>query len=215
MCGLRIGVREMTRSRFIYSKRHGACFVPHIALAQIFSRTARRAGLELEMTQGFSPRAKISFGPELPAGVIALNEPVDMFFKNLSPDINHDMIAAMNHALPDGFRISRVMFPEEGSPSIGKLCTHAEYFLRLRNSSLDRDALMKAASEFYHDAVIKSGIHDDWTRIILTEPAQHPIGGLVKHMMGENIITGWHEINIVRASIGKYSPEIDSVMLNG
>ncbi|MBQ6664010.1 MAG: DUF2344 domain-containing protein, partial [Synergistaceae bacterium] len=59
---------ETVRVRLIYSKRGGACFVPHIALAQMFSRSASRAGLSLTMTQGFSPRAKISFGPELPAG---------------------------------------------------------------------------------------------------------------------------------------------------
>ena len=55
------------RARLIYSKRGGACFVPHIALAQIFSRSALRSGLKLIMTQGFSPRTKISFASELPA----------------------------------------------------------------------------------------------------------------------------------------------------
>ena len=76
-----------TRARLIYSKRGGACFVPHIALAQLFSRSASRAGLRLAMTQGFSPRAKISFGPELPAGVVALNEPADMFFEDAPQNI--------------------------------------------------------------------------------------------------------------------------------
>ena len=75
------------RARLIYSKRGGACFVPHIALAQIFSRSALRSGLRLIMTQGFSPRAKISFAPELPAGVVALNEPVDMYFDDVHDDI--------------------------------------------------------------------------------------------------------------------------------
>ena len=196
----------MTRTRFIYSKRHGACFVPHIALAQIFSRSARRAGLELEMTQGFSPRAKISFGPELPAGVAALNECVDMFFQDLN---NNTLLDDMNNSLPEGFNISQVIFPDEESPSLGKLCRHAEYLLR---SSKCED-MIQDAKNFYGDSIIKSELKDSWSRIILSEPAQNPIGGLVKKMISENIINGWHEINIVRVSIGKYNYESDKVSL--
>ena len=201
----------MTRTRFIYSKRHGACFVPHIALAQIFSRSARRAGIELEMTQGFSPRAKISFGPELPAGVVALNECVDMFL--LLQDLNNhnNLIDDMNNSLPEGFSISRVIFPDEDSPSLGKLCRHAEYLLR--SSNLTCEDLIQHAKNFYNASIIKSENQDSWLRIILSEPAQNPIGGLVKNMISENIINGWHEINIVRVSIGKYNHESDKVSL--
>jgi hypothetical protein len=70
------------RIRLIYEKRGGACFVPHVALASLFTRAARRAGVKLCSTDGFSPHAKISFGPELPAGVVALGEPVDLWVKD-------------------------------------------------------------------------------------------------------------------------------------
>ena len=43
---------------------------------------------------------------------------------------------------------------------------------------------------------------DDWLRLVISSPAQNPIGGLVKFMIRENIIAGWHEINIVRSAIG-------------
>ena len=179
------------RVRLVYSKRYGACFVPHIALAQIFSRSAVRAGLTPEMTQGFSPRAKISFAPELPAGVVALNEPVDMFMQ----DTDKDITALMNYALPEGFNVSRVIFPEDNSPSLGKLCTHAEYLLRSRRNC-------SIPSEFYGEAVVYADYIDDWLRLVISSPAQNPIGGLVKFMIRENIIAGWHEINIVRSAIG-------------
>ena len=177
------------RVRLVYSKRYGACFVPHIALAQIFSRSALRAGLTPIMTQGFSPRAKISFAPELPAGVAALNEPVDMFFQ----DTDKDIITDMNAALPEGFSISRALFPEENSPSLGKLCTHAEYFLRCKQ---------EIPSGFFGASMVNTEYIDGWLKIIISAPAQNPIGGLVKFMVRENIISGWHEINIVRSSIG-------------
>ena len=193
------------RTRLIYSKRGGACFVPHIALAQMFSRSASRAGLTLIMTQGFSPRAKLSFGPELPAGVVALNEPVDMYFES----VPENFVTLMNNSLPEGFNISRVIFPEEDSPSLGKLCKHAKYLLRNVNGL----NLSEHAEIFYHDSIIKLDYIDEWLRLIINAPAQNPIGGFVKFMTAENIIDGWQDMNIVRVSIGSYNQERDCVNL--
>ena len=194
------------RTRLIYSKRGAACFVPHIALAQIFSRSASRAGLQLVMTQGFSPRAKLSFGPELPAGVVALNEPVDMYFADSSPDI----ISLMNNALPEGFKVSQALFPPEDSPSLGKSCKNAEYLLKTQNLP----QLENTARNFYSHSVKHCAIDDGWLRLILNDPAQNPIGGLVKFMIANNSLNGWHEINIVRSAIGIYDSQKGCVVLN-
>ena len=193
------------RARLIYSKRGGACFVPHIALAQIFSRSALRSGLSLIMTQGFSPRAKISFAPELPAGVVALNEPVDMYFDEPPTDIT----TLMNESLPEGFHVSRVLFPEEDSPSLGKVCKYAEYLIR----NTEGHELGDLARNFFGASLFRMSDADEWLRIILTEPAQNPIGGLVKHLKAENVIEGWHQMNIVRIAIGGYDTEGDCVCL--
>lgn len=197
----------LIRTRFIYSKRGGACFVPHIALAQVFSRSASRAGLKLVMTQGFSPRPKISFGPELPAGVVALNEPVDMFFDFQNTPEN--IITLMNHSLPEGFNISSVFFPDEDAPSIGKLCRHAEYLLK----NINKIELDEHVKNFYGESVLKIMHIDEWLKIILKDPAQNPIGGLIKNMINKNIISGWHEMNIVRVAIGSYDSEKGGVNL--
>ena len=206
------------RVRFIYSKRNGACFVPHIALAQMFSRSASRAGLKLTMTQGFSPRAKISFAPELPAGVVALNEPVDMFFE-FDKNAPENIVDLMNDSLPEGFNISRVIFPPDDSPSLGKVCKAAEYLLRnsvrsprqqigslLINEGVQSLPLCKGRCQLADREVDFINVEkiDDWTKIIIKDPAQNPIGGLVKFMISENIISGWQDINIVRTSIGIY-----------
>ena len=194
------------RVRLVYSKRGGACFVPHIALAQIFARSAVRAGFRPEMTQGYSPRARLSFAPELPAGVVALNEAADMYFAdgtNFSED-------AMNAALPEGFSISEVLFPSENSPSLGKSCKHSEYLIR-NTHSLN---ILDTAKNFYNSAVLTAEYIDDWLRLILHDPAQNPIGSFVKHMIAENLIAGWHEMNIVRKSIGIYDSEKDCVSIH-
>ena len=185
---------DFFRTRLIYSKRGGACFVPHIALAQIFSRSVLRAGLELVMTQGFSPRAKISFAPELPAGVVALNEPVDMFF----PFVPENFIEVMNNSLPEGFNISRAFIVPDDAPSLGKMCKAAQYFIK---SAINIESHIQ---NFYGENIISLANNNDWLELILREPAQNPIGGLVKNLIRENFISGWQNINIVRASIGLY-----------
>ena len=196
---------ETVRVRLIYSKRGGACFVPHIALAQMFSRSASRAGLSLTMTQGFSPRAKISFGPELPAGVVALNEPVDMYFQS----VPYNITSLMNDALPEGFTVSRALFPPEDSPNLGKMCKSAEYLIRHTNGL----SLNEHARNFWGDSVISSENIEGWLRIIVSDPAQNPIGGLIRHLKEDGIIAGWHEINAVRVAVGLYDSENGSVSL--
>ena len=180
--------------------------MPHIALAQIFARSAVRAGFSLMMTQGFSPRAKLSFGPELPAGVVALKEPADMYFSQAPENV----ITAMNSALPEGFMISEAITVPDDAPSLGKSCKHAEYLLRSTNGS----SLEDLAGEFFGEAVVLNERQDDWLRVIISDPAQNPIGGFVKSLVNKNVIAGWHEINIVRVSIGTYDPLKGCVMMN-
>ena len=201
---MRDWVQEM-RVRLIYAKRGGACFVPHIALAQVFSRSASRAGLTLTMTQGFSPRPKISFGPELPAGVVALNEPVDMHFT----DIHGDIITLMNEALPEGFTVSRVIFIPEDAPNLGKMCRSAEYLLRTTTGL----TIAEHVRDFWGDNIIACENAEGWCRVIVSDPAQNPIGGLIRHLKEGGVIEGWHEVNAVRVAVGLYDAEEGCVKL--
>lgn len=201
---LRDWVQKM-RVRLIYAKRGGACFVPHIALAQMFSRSSSRAGITLAMTQGFSPRAKISFGPELPAGVVALNEPVDMFTVNTP----HDIINSLNRSLPEGFTVSRAIFPPEDAPNLGKSCKHAEYLIRTTTGI----TITGHVREFWGDNVISCEYAGCWCRVIISDPAKNPIGGLIRNMKECGIVAGWHEVNAVRVAVGIYDAEKGCVYL--
>ena len=184
------------RIRIIYSKRNYACFVPHVALSAVFSRAALRAGLNLTMTQGFSPRAKISFCPELPAGVIGLNEIVEMFFNDLPKNLN--LIDSLNRFLPNGFKVHEIFCIDENSPSLGKFCTSAMYYIK---SGIN---LMNNFQEFYNNAVleIKNNNDNEYFKAVLEAPSQNGIGIWVKNLISNKIIDGWQNINIVRAKIG-------------
>ncbi|MBR1671496.1 MAG: TIGR03936 family radical SAM-associated protein [Fretibacterium sp.] len=192
----------MSRVRLIYEKRGGACFVPHVSLASLFTRAALRAGLRLARTQGFSPHPRMSFGPELPAGVVALAEPVDVWLEGV-PD---GLLERWNAALPDGFRLRDAWLVEEdeapggGLPSLGKLCQAALYWVR---GAGGLDALLAAARAFYGPSVLAAEGRGDWLSLTLAAPAQNGVGGWVKRMSADGTITGWQDLNIVRAAIGR------------
>lgn len=193
------------RVRLFYEKRGGACFVPHIALAPLFTRTAWRAGLVPVMTRGFSPHAKMSFGPELPAGVVALMEPVDIHLESV-PD---DFLKRWNAAIPEGFRALSFFMPPEDAPSLGRECRAALYWVRCRGI-LSPEDLADRARGHYGEAVIEAGYavgegSEGWMALVLSAPAQNGIGRWVKTMIASGALAGWQDVNIVRVAIGAWS----------
>lgn len=193
------------RVRLFYEKRGGACFVPHIALAPLFTRTAWRAGLVPVMTQGFSPHAKMSFGPELPAGVVALMEPVDIHLESV-PD---DLIDCWNAAMPEGFCVRSFFMPREGAPSLGRECRAALYWVRCPGV-LSCEGLAERARAHYGEAVVEAGhaVGEDaegWMSLVLDAPARNGVGGWVKAMIAAGELKGWQDVNLVRIAIGTWN----------
>ncbi|NLL37795.1 MAG: DUF2344 domain-containing protein [Fretibacterium sp.] len=193
------------RLRLFYEKRGGACFVPHVALAQVFARSARRVGLKLGMTKGFSPRSRMSFGPELPAGVVALCEPVDVYLARESVAAPQELVETWNAGLPKGFRAVNALFPAEGAPSLGKGCREALYHLRA--SKLSCDLLQETLRETYAEDVLllPRDFLPGWTSLLLSSPASNGIGRWVRGMIGAGHVEGWQDVNIVRAAIGLWN----------
>lgn len=187
------------RIRIIYEKRGGACFVPHVSLASLFTRAALRAGLSLTLTQGFSPHPRMSFGPELPAGVVALAEPVDVWLDS-TPE---GFLERWDAALPEGFRLLRAYPVAEDAPSLGKVCLSALYWVQpAAGTTASCAELLERAREHYNDAVLNAEVaQGDWLSLRLAAPAQNGVGGWIKQMIADGVIAGWQDIHIVRAEV--------------
>ncbi|MCR4817662.1 MAG: TIGR03936 family radical SAM-associated protein [Fretibacterium sp.] len=192
------------RVRIIYEKRGGACFVPHVSLASLFTRAALRAGLTLTLTQGFSPHPRMSFGPELPAGVVALAEPVDVWMEAASDGF----LERWDHSMPEGFHLLRAHSVKEDAPSLGKDCQAALYWIQPAVVS-SCDDLFERARTYYGESVLdaEAGLDVEkngrpfWFSLKLSSPAQNGIGGWVKQMIADGAIDGWQDLHIVRAGV--------------
>jgi radical SAM-linked protein len=69
-------IRQRVRARF--AKQGELRFIGHQDLARTIERLLRRAGVQLSMTEGFHPRARLSFPLALAVGIAAEEEIVEM-----------------------------------------------------------------------------------------------------------------------------------------
>ena len=204
---------KTTRIRLIYEKRGRACFVPHIVLNTLFARAARRAGIELSSTEGFSPHARMSFGPELPAGVVALGEPVDLWLsarekitEDKLRDFLHSVPEALNAQMPEGFLVKKCILPADGAPALGKECGAAHYLAWSRNISAAE--LLSHMERHYGEAILNGFVEEaalSRVSVFLANPAQNGIGSWVKALTADSVVAGWHDMCIVRAGLGRWN----------
>ena len=89
--------------KIVFSKTGDMRFVSHLDLIRLFQRAVRRAGMPVTLTQGFSPRLKISITRALKLGVESSGE--EAVFHMDSHMRPGDFTVAMNAALPEGVRI--------------------------------------------------------------------------------------------------------------
>jgi len=187
---------ELKRLRIIYSKRGLFSFIPHTSLPQVFARAARRAGLHFEYSEGYSPRPKISLGPALPVGVVALKEPADIHFTSW----NDSLITNWIRTLPPGLDIH--FWGEVEGSSLSKQCKVASYLVFPRGEISLKEFYEASTPEDMGQSLLEIDRKGDMISLSLTDPQQYGPGFLVKYLVRKEIISNWSEIGIIRTSIG-------------
>ena len=195
----------MLRVRLTYAKRGRASFIPHIAIPALFSRSGRRAGISFELTRGFSPRPRISLGPELPVGVPALNEPFEVWLRAFS---RKDLFAWIR-SFPPGFTLvgARVLDESAGAEesALSKSCEASSYLLALRGTGRDTSSLERFFLEMREEGEVLSYEEGPFglIRCIMENPGQRGPGYLVRTLKKRGIIEGWPELFLLREVVGR------------
>jgi radical SAM-linked protein len=113
--------------RLRWAKRGKLRYVSHHDEALIFERSARRAGLPLQYSKGFSAHPKIAFGSGLPVGYASEVELLDVGLTHaLDPTA---IVTSFNEGLPDGLRILAAAPLPPGAASLGALIEAADYLV--------------------------------------------------------------------------------------
>lgn len=189
----------MTRIRIIFQKTGWFTFINHLELPVIFSRSARRAGLSQEFTQGFSPHPRLSLGPPLAAGVTGLAEPADFWFNSW----NDMSFENWNAALPTGLRM--LACGEVDGVSLAKLTTGAVYKLQGDSVVLSEHAQAVLEQEVRRTGELFSSRQAGGEiTLAIGGLEQCGAGNLVRSLISAGIIAGWSDLRIVREMVGTY-----------
>ncbi|NLL61388.1 MAG: DUF2344 domain-containing protein [Candidatus Atribacteria bacterium] len=113
--------------RLIYRKNGPLIFVSHLDLNSIFRRTILRAKIPVELTEGFNPRLKVSFGPALPLGIAGWQEIMEISLAE--PLAEELLVDRINKAAPSGLRIVRAEGLLQQKISLNKLLKCASYLV--------------------------------------------------------------------------------------
>jgi radical SAM-linked protein len=100
-------------------------YASHLDRMRVWERAARRAGLPLAYSAGFTPRPRLQIAAALPVGFTAQEELLDFWLtRPVSPEKAH---AALDRALPEGLAVLRVTWADPTDPPLPTGVQAAEY----------------------------------------------------------------------------------------
>lgn len=116
--------------RIKYCKDEPIKYISHLNLAQVFTRTLRRANIPVVISDGFNPRFRISFGPPLPLGISSTSEYLDI---RLKEEIKTEkLVEKLNRVLPQGLKVLRAKIIPSSTDSLVKIIDKASYIITLK-----------------------------------------------------------------------------------
>ena len=185
------------RIRFHFAKRDRAIFLPHVELPAVFARAARRAKIPLLYSEGFHPRPRVSLGPPLPMGVVALSEPGDLRVR----EWNSAMGTMLREECPPGIDLLDAVPSEE--KDLGKICSAGSYLLRERTPGvLERIREYLREEEHREECrMLDFQENSDELTFILDE-RRTGLGSLVKKCIAQELCAGWGDLFLLREAVG-------------
>jgi hypothetical protein len=192
----------MSRVQIHFSKSGRALFVPHAELPILFTRAARRAGIVMELTQGFTRRPRTAFGPPLPVGVVGLMEPAEFWFA----EWDGEFLERWRKFMPEGFDI--ICANETRGVSLNKLCQAASYIIEPVGGVSVREASGVLDAEFGETgAILSLKIEANGILISVTDLERTGASKMVKALVSASLVSGWKELSITRTAVGIWNAD--------
>ncbi|MCL2390761.1 MAG: TIGR03936 family radical SAM-associated protein, partial [Endomicrobia bacterium] len=141
------------RLRLCFSRKGALRFVSHLEQIEVFRRAARRSGLPVAYTAGFSPQVKSSYGPPISVGQESTAEYMELYFtQKVNIDDVKNKISAV---LPEGFKLISAKRVPLKFPAIDILSNVAEYSIRNTNITQDEIDVFLSAENIIVEKVKK------------------------------------------------------------
>lgn len=138
----------MRKMRLLFKKEGRAAYISHLDTMRTLQRAIARAGISAKHTEGFNPHAYIAIALPLSLGFSSECEMMDFVQTDDMPGF--DLIARLNHALPEG--IVALSVYEEGR-KVREIAS-LRYRLTLEYDNGISDENITALSEFLNSKPI-------------------------------------------------------------
>lgn len=202
------------RVRVKYEKGDAVRFLGHLDVARVIQISVGRAKWPVEMSQGFSPRPRLSFYAPLPAGTRGMEEYFDAGLR--SPWGLPDLARSLSKSLPGGFRLHEVYGISEREGSLEERIIASLYSVDLKG--VDAKELPKSLEAFMSESRVpfkvvrpKEEKTVDLRPFVLEIGEIHRISGdlttlemKLRHEMGRTIRPQW-----VLGSLGSFGLDLD------
>ena len=120
-----------------FSKLDQAKYFGHLEMVTIFIRAIRRAGIPVKYSEGFHPKALLSFKDALPIGIESLKETFYLFVHdNVKPKA---IVNGLNRHLPKGLRILSCQLAS--TESLNHTFESSVYIVTSKNGFFDEDKM--------------------------------------------------------------------------
>lgn len=130
------------RLRVCYQKAGRLRWLSHLEVLRAIERIVRRSGLQVAVTQGFSPHMKIAFGPALPVGTAGLREYADIWLTRYT--VAEEALQRLRSSAPPDLVPIEAGYVNERSPSLTAALTIGLYELRVTGEEIDPTAVHAA-----------------------------------------------------------------------
>ncbi len=118
--------------RVEYKKGDSVRFLGHLDVARAMRMALSKAKWPVQMSQGFSPKPRISFCAPLPVGTAGAQEYFDV---RLAQTRELSWLAfTLSRSLPEGFGLSKIHFVPDGQGSLEKAIAASLYSLELKGA---------------------------------------------------------------------------------
>jgi len=143
------------RYRLVFTKLGAVAMQSQLDLARILPRIVRRAGLPMRYSEGFSPKAVLSYGPALNLGVSSVAEAVDIqLLEAVDPA---ELVARVNAVSDQGLVFLRAAALPNDAPALARVAKLAEYIVAV--DGWDRAVLERAVEVARGEAPVNFVVH--------------------------------------------------------
>lgn len=146
------------RIRLKYSKDETLAYISHRELLSFMMRVLRKAKVPVALSQGYSPKPRITIGPALSLGIRADNEPVDVELELSRLSEPSELLTRLIHAGNPLRFFHSLDILEPDSQKITKLTHYARYFISV---IADSQALLPKLTEAYTLCLADKGVNPD------------------------------------------------------